>query len=108
MAEPEYLRLLRAEVAKRGSIGKAATAAGISRASASTLLAGKYPAGSTAEMERRIMTALGQVECPHLGATIGRRACADLAGRPCPTSSPDALRHWRACQRCDHNPNTGG
>lgn len=99
--EPRYLMLLRAEVERSGSRGRVAQQLGISRSAVSMLLSGTYP-GGTDRMAELILSQLDTVVCPHTGETLSRPACAEIAGRPVPTSSPDALRHWRACQRCDH------
>lgn len=73
----------------------------VSRASLSTVLRGKYPAGIT-KLESKLQLFLGQgsVECPYLRQQIMVRECHDFRCRPMPTSDADALRHWSTCQGC--------
>ena len=46
---------------------------------------------------------LGRQVCPQLGREVTQAECAGNAGEM-PTSSPAALRLWRACQACPHRP----
>ena len=41
-----------------------------------------------------------KILCPHLGEVITKEACNTFRNRPMPTSSPQPLRHWCACQEC--------
>lgn len=75
----------------------------ISRGAISLLLAGKYPA-RTDRMAKRVVAAFGKVRCPFLEEEISAARCRDYHSRAAPTSSPYAMRHWRACQGC---PNKG-
>lgn len=104
--EPEWLTYLRSRVEATGSIKAAATEVGISRPAASTLLAGKYPAG-TDRMAAKIAAHIEgeRVWCPHLRAVLAAESCAGFASAPVPTADPAALRHWAACRRC---PNRDG
>uniref|UniRef100_B8DK77 Regulatory protein, LacI n=1 Tax=Nitratidesulfovibrio vulgaris (strain DSM 19637 / Miyazaki F) TaxID=883 RepID=B8DK77_NITV9 len=97
----DWLELLRHAAADRT---KAAVARelGVSRPSVSLLLAGRYP-GRTDRMAQRILETYGRVACPFLGRELTALECARHNG-PMPTSSPAALRHWRACQACPHRP----
>ena len=74
----------------------------VSRTLISLVLAGKYPA-RVERIAHRVRVAYGQVECPFLAQTITFAACVEHHTRAAPTSSPFAMRHWRACQGCAHN-----
>ena len=91
----DWLSLLRARVAE---IGVSATARelGVSHGSVSTLIHEKYP-GDTWRMADRVMKRYN-------GEMVSYHDCARYAGKV-PTSSPAALRRWRACQKCTFNPN---
>ena len=98
----DWLSLLRARVAE---IGVSATARelGVSHGSVSTLIAEKYP-GNTWRMADRVMKRYARNPCPYNGEMVSYHDCARYAGKV-PTSSPAALRRWRACQKCTFNPN---
>ena len=97
-----WLDLLKAEVERSGNMAETARLVGVSRTAVSLALAGKYPT-STRKLESKVMAALSRrVECPHLGGSLTRAACADRSTRPMPQSSAAELRAWRACQGCDH------
>ncbi|ADP87628.1 helix-turn-helix domain-containing protein [Nitratidesulfovibrio vulgaris] len=100
---PDWLALLHKAVEGRT---KAAVARelGVSRPSVSLLLAGRYP-GRTDHMAARVLAVYGRIACPHLSADITTAQCRSMSG-PVPTSSPAAIRHWRACQACPHRPST--
>lgn len=90
---------------KATSRAEAARKLGISRTSVSLLLANKYP-GGTANMARRINTILAPAMkhvCPHTGEEITIMDCAKNSARM-PTSGPAALRLWKVCKACAHNP----
>jgi len=76
---------------------------GVSRPSISLLLAGKYP-GNTNRMAARIMERYARVDCQHTGKSVAPEQCRKFTGQA-PSSSPAALRQWRACRACPHNPN---
>lgn len=99
MSSSHWMTLLRNAQHGR-SIAQIARELGVSRTSVSLLLAGKYP-GKTDKMAERIIKTFLRTECPYLGREISADECADHSGRM-PTSSPTALRHWRACQECSH------
>ena len=100
---PEHLALLVKALAEPGATrASVAERVGLSRTAVSLLLDGKYPA-STARVEQKIFAALGRVQCPHLAVEISSAECAIYHGVDAPTSSPLAMRHWRACQECPHN-----
>ncbi len=96
-------RVLLAEEAARTSIAATARRIGYSRTSVSLALAGKYP-GQTDKLAEAVRAALGTLVCPHLELSVTPADCAVNASGPAPTSSPEALRLWRACQACPHNP----
>ncbi len=73
----------------------------IGRTAISLVLAGKYPA-KTDRIETLVLTRYGRVQCPHLGEEISFAECRTHHDREAPTSSPYAMRHWRACQDCAH------
>ncbi|MDR5655222.1 hypothetical protein [Ruixingdingia sedimenti] len=109
MPEPEWIGLLRAEVGKGKSISQIARETGMARPSLSMLLSGTYPAQSFDLVTRRhgqrvLQLYRDQVLCPHLHAAIPIDACRAHAAAPMSTSSPEKLRHWRACRRCPLNP----
>lgn len=107
-AEPEWLALLRHEVAKRGSIAAVAAEIGMPRPSLSMLLSGTYPAKLdkvTRKYARKVFARYrDQVRCPHLRRGIGAAECRAFAAAPMSTSNPEKLRHWRACNACPQNP----
>lgn len=99
---PLWVRLLDAEVA-RSNMTAAAKRIGMNRATVSTALRNCYPAASTAGVERRVMEALGQLDCPALDNSITVIQCQNFRERPAPTHNPTAMQHWKACQQCPHN-----
>ena len=101
----DWLSLLRARVAEIG-VGPTAREIGISRTSVDLLIKECYPA-STDRMAARVIDRYTRYECPYDGALLHSDACARYAGKA-PTSSPAALRRWRACQKCEFNPNQKG
>lgn len=109
LPDPEWIALLREEVAKGRTITEVAREVGIARASLSMLLSGTYPAQSLDLATRRHAARVVQllrhaVACPHLMRAITREECRAHAGAPMSTSSPERLRHWRACRGCALNP----
>ncbi|SNR95766.1 hypothetical protein SAMN04488503_2029 [Humidesulfovibrio mexicanus] len=101
----DWLTLL-SQAVSASSRTKVAKELGVSRPSISLLLAGKYP-GNTGRMAARIVERYARVVCPHTGKSVAPEHCRRLCG-PVPTSSPAALRQWRACQACPNNPNANG
>lgn len=71
----------------------------VSRTTVSLVLNGKYPA-KTDRIELLVLTRYGRVQCPHLAQEISFAECRGHHAREAPTSSPYAMRHWRACQEC--------
>ena len=78
---------------------------GVSRTAISLLCAGKYP-GGPGKMAQRIFEEYGRIRCPYLGRGITPAECNNNSGRM-PTSSPVALKLWRACQQCKNKQNQG-
>lgn len=100
----DWLALLRNRVSEIG-IGATARELGVSRTSVSMLVSGRYP-GNTEHMAARIIGRYTRNACPHDGASVSPADCARYAEKV-PTSSPAALRRWRACQTCEFNPKKG-
>ena len=99
------IAILQAAVDETGNKAEVARRLGVSRTSVSLLLSGKYP-GDTANMYRRINTLLAPERtcpCPYIGGEIKVTECAKISASM-PTSSPAALRHWKACRDCAQNP----
>ncbi len=100
-----WLELLRRAVeapgASQTTVGKAL---GLKGSTISLVLSGKYPA-KTDKVAARVVAVLGRVHCPHLDEELSGAKCIEFHTRAAPTSSPFAMRHWRACQSC---PNRGG
>lgn len=75
---------------------------GVSRTTISLVLNDNYPA-STDKIEEKVLNFYGRLECPHTGESISINQCkANHLSAP-PTSSPRAMRLWRACQSCPNN-----
>lgn len=96
-----WLDILRAQVAA-SSRQAVADALGVSRTSISLLMSGKYTA-RTDLMAARVVDVFSRFPCPHSGQLVSPAECVQRAGQM-PTSSPGALRWWRACQSCPHKP----
>jgi len=98
-----WLDLLRTEV-QSTTMTKAAERLGISRTAVSLCLSGKYGA-KTDKVAAKVLDVLGAMECPALAETITPLECEAYRTRSAPLNNPMAMRHWRACQHCPHNPN---
>ena len=99
-----WLDLLKAAVdADPRGIAGVADVLGISRTALSMAINGKYPA-KTDKIAQRVLAHYDRHDCPHTGESIVRAACHALASRQAPTNSPREMRHWRACQGCEHKP----
>ncbi len=94
----DWMTLL-AEAAKKTSMTTVALQIGVSRTAISLVLSGKYPS-STENIAAKVIDAFGKVGCPYLQTNIRQSECRDYNSSAIPTSSPRALRHWRACQAC--------
>lgn len=97
---PDWLFLLRQAV-ENNSITAVALSLDVSRTTISLVLSGKYPA-KTDKIAARVIDQFARLTCPHTGADISHAECRRLSTRAVPTSSPQAMRHWRACQCCAH------
>lgn len=96
----DWLQLLRHAVENSSRV-KVAKELGVSRASISMLLSGKYE-GKPDRMATRIVARYGDgyIRCPHLGAPLLVADCKSWRTRPQPMSSHAALKHWLACRDC--------
>lgn len=105
---PRWVRLLAAEV-EASNMTRTGERIGMSRSAVSLALANRYPSPNTAGVEQRVIEALDRMTCPALGAEIDSNQCRRYREREAPTHNPMAMRAWRACQNCPHNPaNTQG
>ncbi|AKH36874.1 MULTISPECIES: helix-turn-helix domain-containing protein [Nitrosomonas] len=75
---------------------------GVSRTAVSLVVHGKYPA-DTRHIASRVLEVYGRIPCPHLGKEINQAECRSYHSSQPPTSSPRAMKHWRACQSCKYN-----
>lgn len=98
----DWLTLL-AEAVDASSRAAVARELDVSRTSVSLLLSGQYP-GRTDKMAALILERYARLDCPHTGKSVTPDYCRKYTGQV-PTSSPAALRQWRACLTCPHNPN---
>lgn len=102
----DWLDLLRQAVA-RETIAGVAERVGLSRSTLSLVLAGKYPAKSLNNVEKKVRDALDSWPCPHYGFVIRATDCRVWRERPLPQSSARDIRFWRTCQDCVHNKTSG-
>jgi hypothetical protein len=93
-----WLELLSQAVAQ-SSRTEVADRLGYSRTAISLVLSGQYMA-KTDRLAQRVVAVYQQVPCPHLCISLSHKECTHYRTRHAPTSSPSALRHWRACQSC--------
>ncbi|KIO49622.1 LacI family transcriptional regulator [Nitrosospira sp. NpAV] len=101
-----WMSLLASAVAASNK-AKVAEDLGVSRTAISLVVSGKYPA-STDKIAARVIETYGRVICPHLGEEITLAECKQYHTGQVPTSSPRAMKHWRACQTCPHNHSNQG
>lgn len=98
--DPLWLRLLKTEI--NGSTNQVvADKLGVCRASVSLAARGKYPA-KTDKIAAKVLDVYARITCTHTGVEIAHAECRTLSTSAVPTSSPQAMRHWRACQSCAH------
>ncbi len=100
-----WRKMLAEAVDKHGCAG-VARIIGVSRTAVSLLKDRRYP-GKEDLMAARIIKHFGRIACPYLGQDVPRSQCARHCGGEAPTSSPAALRHWRAGQKCGCRPQEG-
>lgn len=93
-----WMKLLEAAV-NASSMTVVATELDVSRTTISLVLAGKYGA-KTDRVAARVLEVYGRVMCPFLAIEISHETCRKHASSSVPTSSPRAMRHWKACQTC--------
>lgn len=98
----QWFELLEKAVAKTSKTA-VAKRLGISRTAISLVMNDRYPADPS-KIAERVLAAFAVVDCPYLGQEITQADCAAHAGRAIPTSSPRAVRHWKACQTCPNRP----
>lgn len=98
--EPEYLTILRERVASLGSNQAVADELCVSRTAVSLLLAGKYTGGTEQVATRIVEHYTDRVHCPHVSASISKKACASNNESAAPVSDPQKLRQWAACRLC--------
>jgi len=101
---PLFVRLLALEAAASNKT-KAGERIGMSRTAVSLILANRYPSPSTAHVERRVLDALGRLQCIALDEVITTEQCQSQRKKPAPTHNPHAMQRWRACQHCVNHPN---
>jgi hypothetical protein len=98
--DPLWLQLLKQAI-NDSSNQAVADKLDVCRASVSLAARGKYPA-KTDKIEARVLDVFARLTCPHTGEDIGHAECRAMSTSAVPTSSPQAMRHWRACQSCQH------
>lgn len=96
----DWMNLLRDAVAKT-SITAVSEKLGVSRTAISLVLSGKYQA-KTDRVAAKVLDVYARLTCTHTGAEITHADCRQMSASAVPTSSPQAMRHWRACQGCIH------
>ncbi len=100
-----WMELLKSAIEK-STMTIVAEQLGVSRTAISLVVNGKYPS-RTDRIEQRVTEVFGRVDCPYLQTHIRQSECRDYSASSIPTSSPRALRHWRACQGCDYKHTAG-
>ncbi len=100
---PLFVQLLGAEVA-RSNMTETGKRIGMSRSAVSLVLANRYPSPSTAGVERRVMDALGRLDCVAIDAEVTAEQCQSYREKPAPTHNPNTMQQWKACQHCAFNP----
>jgi len=96
----DWLTILKQAVAA-SSITAIADKLDMSRTSISLVLSGKYPA-KTDKIAAKVLDMFARITCAHTSVEITHAECRALSTSSVPTSSPQAMRHWRACQSCAH------
>lgn len=99
----EAMRLLQQAVEDFGTIQAVAVALDVSRTAISLTLADKYKGNPSLIYDRAIARFSGW-ECLHTCNRITPADChSHCLGQP-PVQNPSAMRHYRTCQGCVHNP----
>lgn len=94
-----WLQLLKQAVNDSGNHQAVADKLDVCRASVSLAARGKYPA-KTDKIEARVLDVYSRVTCTFSGIEITHAECRSTSTADVPTSSPQAMRQWRACQSC--------
>lgn len=102
VTEDNWLDVMRAE-AEDTSKQAVGDAIGYARPSVSLALLGNYK-GSLRKMRKAYMAYKQKIPCAYLADDVPPSYCEDKACRDAPTQNPSEMRHWRACQNCEHNP----
>lgn len=110
---PDWMQIVRDDIAATGSVSKTAARIGIARSSLSAIInntaSSPYASGkaSTAKVAERVMNTIGLVACPFLSEYHGAEhritglQCREHAYRENPpTGAPREMQHWRTCQTC--------
>lgn len=100
---PHFIRLL-ADAVALSSRAYVARQIGVSRSAVSTLLSNRYPSKTTNKIERKVVEALGRVDCPTLG-DITSAKCHRTRIRPFMNTNNQTIAQFRACANCPKNPN---
>lgn len=96
-----WLTMLKQAV-ERSSKAAVALELGVSRTTISLVVDEKYPA-KTDKIEQLVLNTYGRVTCPFTCSEISLAECKKQHTSAVPTSSPRAMKHWRACQGCEYN-----
>lgn len=100
-------RLMTPSDGARGmTISAIAIEVGVSRTTLSLYISEKYPS-PVEGIEAAIVERYNRIACPHLVRELRVPECRAFATRACPTSSVREVRHWKACQACEHKPSQG-
>lgn len=97
----DWLTILKEEVEKTSKSEVAAKLGYNNHTTISLVLSGKYPA-KTDKVAANVLDTYARITCTYTCVEITHAECRELANSPVPTSSPQAMRHWRACQGCIH------
>ncbi len=96
-----WLQLLKQAINDTGNHQVVADKLNICRASVSLAARGKYPA-KTDKIEARVLDVYARITCIYTGVEITHAECRTFSTASVPTSSPQAMRQWRACQSCPY------
>ncbi|MBJ7537181.1 hypothetical protein [Marinomonas transparens] len=103
-SEPPHFIVLLADAVAQSSRATVARQIGVSRSAVSTLLSNRYPSKTTNKIERKVVEALGRVDCPTLGDITSAR-CHRVRIRPFMSTNSQTIAQFRACANCPNNPN---
>jgi hypothetical protein len=97
----DWLTILKEEVNKTSIADVSARLGYNNHTTISLVLKGAYPA-KTDKVAANVLDTFARITCTHTELDITHAECRKLATSNVPTSSPQAMRHWRACQSCIH------